>query len=111
MVATFVASHQSRIDIPFGAPDYVGHGVGYAILGALLVRALASGRLRNMRVALILPAVVLATLYGFSDEFHQSFIPGRMDSWSDIVADAVGATVGSCAAAALGALLRRSPRR
>jgi hypothetical protein len=35
MAATFAASHQSTIGIPFGAPDYVAHAVNYAVLGAL----------------------------------------------------------------------------
>lgn len=106
MAATFVVSHQSRMEIPFGAPDYIGHGVSYAVLGGLLMRALAGGTLRSMRAAIILPAVLIATAYGLTDEFHQSFIPGRMASWSDIAADGVGALVGACAAAALSALLR-----
>lgn len=110
MAATFVVSHQSRVEIPFGAPDYIGHGVSYAVLGGLLMRALAGGTLRSMRAALILPAVLIATAYGLTDEFHQSFIPGRMASWSDIAADGVGALVGAGAAAALSALLRtRTP--
>lgn len=105
MAATFAVSHQSRVEIPFGAPDYIGHGVSYAVLGALLMRALAGGTLRGMRTGLILPAVLIAAVYGVSDEFHQSFIPGRMASVSDIVADGVGALVGACAAACVRALL------
>jgi VanZ family protein len=107
MAATFVASHQSAVEIPFGAPDYVGHALGYSGLGALLMRALAGGTLRNMRAALIVPAALIAIAYGFTDEFHQSFIPGRMASWSDIVADAVGALAGASGAALLAALLGR----
>ena len=53
---------------------------------ALLMRALAGGTLRGMGTGLILPAVLIAAAYGVSDEFHQSFIPGRMASVSDIVA-------------------------
>lgn len=102
MAAIFVASHQSVVVIPFGSPDYLAHGASYAVLAGLLVRALAGGDLSNMRAQLILPAVVLATLYGLSDEFHQSFIPGRLASVSDLVADSVGALVGAVAATALG---------
>lgn len=107
MASIFAASHQSAVEIPFGAPDYIGHGIGYAVLGALVMRGLAGGVLGNMRVALILPAVIVGTLYGFSDEWHQSFIPGRMASWSDIAADAIGSVVGACAAVVLGAVAGR----
>lgn len=110
MAATFAVSHQSRVEIPFGAPDYIGHGVSYAVLGALLMRALAGGTLRGMRAGLIVPAVLIAALYGVSDEFHQSFIPGRMASVSDIVADTIGALLGAGVAAFVsGQLRRRSP--
>jgi VanZ family protein len=105
MAAIFAASHQAAVEIPFGAPDYVGHAVGYAVLGALMMRALAGGSLRDMRATLLLPAIVIATLYGVSDEWHQSFIPGRMASWSDLAADAVGSLVGACAAGLLSRLL------
>ena len=101
MAVTFVLSHQSQVEIPFGAPDYIGHGVSYAVLGALLMRALAGGTLRGMGAGLILPAVLIAAVYGVSDEFHQSFIPGRMASVADFVADTIGALVGACVAAAL----------
>ena len=107
MAATFVASHQSQVEIPFGAPDYIGHGVSYAVLGALLLRALADGTLRGMRTGLILPAVLIATVYGVSDEFHQSFIPGRTASVGDIVADTIGALIGAGVAGFVGGLLRR----
>ncbi len=110
MAATFVVSHQSRVEIPFGAPDYIGHGVSYAVLGALLMRALAGGTLQGMRTGLILPAVLIAAVYGVSDEFHQSFIPGRMASVSDIAADTIGAVVGAGIAAAMGALVRARTR-
>lgn len=104
---TFVVSHQPAVVIPFGAPDYVAHGINYAVLAALIVRARAGGALSQMTSSLIGSAVILAVLYGISDEFHQSFIPGRDSSVRDVVADAVGAAAGACAAAGIGAWRRR----
>ena len=62
----------------------LAHTVEYAVLGALLCRAVG-------RVDL---AFVLAVLYGASDEFHQTFVPGRHGSPVDVVIDSVGIVVG-----------------
>jgi VanZ family protein len=106
MAATFFASHRPAVVIPFGAPDYVAHAIAYSVLAALLVRALAGGALSAMTSALIVPAVVLAVIYGASDEFHQSFVPGRDASLMDLAADTVGAVAGASAAAVVGKALR-----
>jgi VanZ family protein len=37
---------------------------------------------------------IIASIYGFLDEFHQSFIPGRSSEFLDWVADSLGALVG-----------------
>lgn len=46
-------------------------------------------------------AVLLTLLYGVSDEFHQSFVPGRDSSFGDALADFTGALLGSFAASFL----------
>jgi VanZ family protein len=87
--------------------DKLLHGLEYAALGALLVLGL---RLTGStpRTAFVL-AVVLASLYGASDEFHQRFVPGRMADVADWVADTLGAALG--AAVATGAIVAlRRPR-
>jgi VanZ family protein len=45
-----------------------------------------------LRAAVI--AVALATGYGATDEFHQSFVPGRGPAFSDVLIDLVGASLG-----------------
>jgi VanZ family protein len=103
MAAIFVASSIPDLGaLPGGMSDKSGHGIGYAILAALLLRALAGGRLRSVTWTRSLAAVVLATLYGASDEFHQSFVPGRSPDRLDVVADSIGAA----AAVVLGGLAR-----
>jgi VanZ family protein len=108
MAVTFYISHQSVVSIPMGAPDYVAHGVSYAGLGAMLMRGFAGGRLSAMSWRWVLAATLIASLYGVSDEFHQSFIPGRLPSLSDIVADTIGALIGASLAAVMGGILRKS---
>lgn len=80
--------------------DKIAHAIVFGILGALVLRALASGR-PSLRVALA--AIALAAAYGGIDELHQRFVPGRQSSIADVVADAVGASL----AVGIAAMLRR----
>jgi VanZ family protein len=43
-------------------------------------------------------AFILAGFYGITDEFHQSFVPGRDASIGDAIADFTGALLGSLGA-------------
>ena len=43
-------------------------------------------------------AFILAGIYGITDEFHQSFVPGRDASLGDAAADFAGALLGSLGA-------------
>ena len=79
------------------APDYVLHFLAYGILGAAVLFGI-SGGFKPLWNGLFSPrqavaAVILSILYGFSDEWHQSFIPKRNSSWADIAADSLGAVV------------------
>ena len=38
-------------------------------------------------------AIIAASIYGASDEYHQYFVPGRVCDWVDWVADTLGATL------------------
>ena len=60
------------------------HMTEYAILGALLYRAL--GR--------VLVALALGILYAATDELHQNFVPGRHPSPFDVAFDACGLAIG-----------------
>lgn len=92
--------------LPGGMSDKSGHSIGYALLAALLLRALARGRLSGVTWRAALAAVVLATLYGASDEFHQLFVPGRSSDRYDVLADGLGATAAAAAGWAAGAVRR-----
>jgi VanZ family protein len=39
--------------------------------------------------------VIASSLYGFSDELHQAFVPMRESSWLDGMADMVGSILGA----------------
>ena len=114
MVLIFGASSISDLRaLPGGISDKSGHGIGYAILGAVLVRALAGGRLNGVTWRRAGLAVLLATLYGVSDEFHQAFVPGRSPDRLDVLADCVGAAVAVVVIAGVArawGILKFSPR-
>ena len=94
MVLVFVLSSISGLGpIPGGVDDGVAHALQYAVLAALLLRGLAGARWRGVRVRAAALAVLLATLYGVTDEAHQWFVPGRTAEVTDLVADALGAAV------------------
>lgn len=75
--------------------DKTLHVFEYGVLGALLYRAFRSGAPDAWRSDAVPLAILLASLYGVSDEVHQAFVPFRESSWLDAVADAVGAVVGT----------------
>lgn len=70
------------------------HVSEYAILAALLYRALGNTILRGR--ALLSAAIVLlvCSLYAVTDEFHQSFVPSRTASARDVAIDSAGALIG-----------------
>lgn len=86
-----------------GTPDYLLHGAGYFLLGALTIRAVGRGLASPRRPAVLVWGFVIAALYGASDEWHQSFVVSRDASFRDLLADSAGALL---AAVAVGALWR-----
>jgi VanZ family protein len=66
------------------------HFTEYAILSWLWFRTLqARDPAWSSRSALL--AFLLSSLYAMTDEFHQSFVPSRGPSWTDVGIDASGA--------------------
>lgn len=70
--------------------DKVVHFTEYAVLSALLFMALRSSFPNRPPVRLAYAAAFAASLYGLSDEFHQSFVPGREAGGMDWIADIAG---------------------
>jgi VanZ family protein len=92
-----LSSISSPPELPGRNLDKVVHAFMYAVLGALLVRALAGGWDRPVTLRMALVAVLLATLYGLTDEIHQAFVPARQSDPIDLVADGLGAAVAAAA--------------
>jgi VanZ family protein len=65
-----------------------GHMLGYGLLALAYWTGL---RFEKKRIWL---ALLMAVMYALTDEFHQSFVPGRHPSWVDaLVIDTGGALI------------------
>ena len=64
----------------------------YAVLGYLLARAF--GYNLSDKKSLFIRAFSVSFLYGLSDEFHQWFVPYRVVSFMDMLANAAGSLLG-----------------
>jgi len=80
--------------VPGDMSDFGAHAIAYSVLGGLVLRALAGARWLGITVARSANALAIAAVYGLSDEFHQSFVPGRVSDVRDLVADVLGALAG-----------------
>lgn len=75
--------------------DKLYHFIEYAILGGLLARAFVNAKPSAVPSHLVwFMAALLSILYGASDEWHQTFVPGRFATLADWVADVVGSIAG-----------------
>lgn len=84
----FAVSSVPSLDSGLGTWDLVlrklAHLAEYAMLGALLVRALGRPT----------PAFLVGVAYAVSDEVHQHFVRGRSGNVVDVGIDAVGVAAG-----------------
>ena len=87
-------------------PDWLLHGVEFAVGGFLARHAL-----RPLVGARALVPLLFCIAWALLDELHQSFVPGRDPSWTDVLADVVGAQLGVLAHAAWSARRAGSGRK
>jgi hypothetical protein len=110
MAAIFFLSSLSNPQIGGDTPDYILHSIGYFVLTLLLIRFFLAEQPRillNLTTILSgsknidndlffwniasLAGVLIAIVYGITDEIHQYFTPGRHCSFSDLLANTFGA--------------------
>ena len=101
MGAIFVGSSLSAGAVgrsPLPVDEYpvtlaIDHVVEFALMAMLLYRAVWA--FRRPAFPWLWTAVLVLTIgFGASDEFHQSFVPGRVPSLVDFGFDALGAVLG-----------------
>lgn len=99
LIWTLLIFKFSSGSIPKASPDYwqdfavkkFGHILLFGILAVFLYRGFLSENMDKKKAAIW--SIALSTLYGASDEFHQSFTQGREGRIRDIVFDGVGASI------------------
>lgn len=85
--------------------DRLSHALAYALLGVLL--QIADAGFRSAPHPLRETALVaFGVLWGVSDEWHQSFVPGRDVSGSDLAFDTIGVIAGVAATGLIARKLR-----
>ena len=97
MGVIFYFSSRPDYSLPdYGAWDWIAkkgaHLAEYAILGWLIQWARGHKRAGWQ-------SWLMAVAYAATDEFHQSFVPGRKPAVADVTIDAVGAAIGVALAA------------
>jgi hypothetical protein len=95
----FAASSVTGSNVP-GGWSVQGHLAEYAVLGVLVVYAL--GR-RPLDARMAPGALAFCAFYGFTDELHQAFVPGRVPDAFDWAMDAIGSAAGIAAGLAFAA--------
>lgn len=99
MGTIFFLSHQpgDSLSLPkIPGADKLVHIIAYSVLAGTVSFAWSEQQKDRNPRALLLFTFVFCLLYGISDEFHQSFIPGRTVSVYDLLADCTGAAM-ACA--------------
>ncbi|GAB4502058.1 MAG: hypothetical protein Fur0035_16040 [Anaerolineales bacterium] len=87
MAVIFIASSTSSEDLPtYGALDTLvkkgGHMTGYGLLALAYWLGLSGGG--GIKKRHLILAWLMALLYALTDEFHQSFTPGRHPALLDV---------------------------
>jgi VanZ family protein len=97
MSVIFIASAIPGSEMPkFGFWDFAvkkgGHMAGYALLALSYLHALNNAP--GNRPFRLVAAFCLTVLYAVSDEWHQTFTPGRTPSLLDVIIDGAGGLIG-----------------
>jgi VanZ family protein len=67
-----------------------GHVIVFGILARLIARALTGSTMWSWK-KIFAWSLVFTILYAISDEYHQSFVPGRVPAVHDVMLDSLGA--------------------
>ena len=72
----------------FALDTIIYHFYAFFFLCLFLLISLTRGKFKNKNLIFI--SIILAILYGISDEIHQLFVAGRVCAISDVLVDSIG---------------------
>lgn len=96
--AIFYVSSLEKISVPdigLNFEDKILHAFAYFVFGLIIIRAFHFGKSQPVYLKIKIITIIVGFLYGLSDEFHQSMVPGRSSEVWDWLADAVGIVMGA----------------
>ena len=103
MLLITLLSHLPQEDLPksdLDGIDYLFHFAEYSILGFLLFRSITSDELLTFHP--FYGSLLIGISFAILDEFHQSFVPGRHMSSTDVLFDSLGIVFGMFASYKIG---------
>ena len=102
----FSEAEIKEISIAFNNIVRIGaHFTIYGVLGFLMALLIGEYKIRGVKQ--LSYSVLWSILYSFSDEIHQSFVPGRSAQISDIITDALGALSGAALAVIISIIINK----
>lgn len=107
MAVIFYFSSLHQAPLPPGVEDKPAHALGYLGFGVVIARALGGGIPSRITLRQLLIGVAIASIYGATDEWHQSFVAGRSSDVLDWTSDTIGSAVGLFACWAWGIIRPR----
>ncbi len=93
MILIMAQSSISRLPVPDVGINYfdkILHFFVFGILGMLIQRGMMRSDRKCIKKYALLISISIGLLFALSDEWHQSFVPGRIADELDWVADALG---------------------
>ena len=93
ILIAIIIFYMSSLTFPPGPPTGFNwkpiayHFYAFLFFTAFLLISLTKGK---YKIKLIILSIIIAILYGISDEIHQFFVPGRASSIKDVLIDSTG---------------------
>ncbi len=70
--------------------DKLAHFIEYFVFGFLIYRSLSNARTQSLKENALLLTILFGICFGISDEWHQSYVPGRDATIGDVLFDSLG---------------------